>query len=148
MPERFAHLDDAERAALLDAFERAATRVGLALFVVHVDAALPTIVYASELLGRFVGRPTEDLVGHPPWELVAAPRTAQVRELIASRGPGAPPITPRSIRSPTVDRREMEVGVARVTTVGAEFAVCYFRDTTDERQRWRRCVDPRDGFAR
>jgi len=120
---------------MFDAFERAATRVGLALFVVHVDAVLPTVIYASELLAEFVGRPTGDLVGHPPWELVSAPQQARVREIIASRGPGAAPITLQfAIERPDGTRREIEVGVARITATGAELAVCYFRDTTDECQ--------------
>ena len=92
MPERFAHLDDAERAALLDAVERAATQVGLAVFVVHVNASPPVIVYASELLGRLVGRPAQELVGEPPRELLAPEDRPRIRTLIASRGPGAPPI--------------------------------------------------------
>ncbi len=122
-------------AGMLDAFERAATRVGLAVFVVHVDATPPTVVYASELLEAFVGRPTAELVGRPPWELVARDERERVRELIASRGPGAPPITVHfETERPDGSRREVEVGVARVSVTGAELAVCYFRDVTDERR--------------
>jgi len=129
------HLDAADKPSLFDALERAATRVGLALFVVHVDAAPPTVIYASELLAELVGRPTKELVGRPPWELVAPAQQHRVRETIASRGPGAPPITMEfDIERPNGSRREIEVGVARITTRGAELAVCYFRDTTDEHQ--------------
>jgi PAS domain S-box-containing protein len=105
------------------------------LFVVHVDAAQPTVVYASTLLGELVGRPVQDIVGRPPWELVAAAQQAQVRDIIASRGPGAPPITLEfAIERPDGSQRDIEVGIARITTATAELAVCYFRDTTDERR--------------
>ena len=112
-----AHLDDADKASLFDALERAATRMGLALFVVHVDGAPPTVVYASELLGEFLGRPPSELTGLRPWELVVPSEQARVRDLIASRGPGAPPITLEcEIERPEGTRRQVEVGVARITT--------------------------------
>ncbi|HEY5924661.1 MAG TPA: PAS domain S-box protein, partial [Kofleriaceae bacterium] len=134
MAELSAHLHATERASMFDAFERAATRVGLALFVVHVDAAQPTVVYASNLLAELVGRPVQDLIGRPPWELVTPEQRARVRETIASRGPGAPPLTLECvIERPDGTRREVEVGVARITTPTAELAVCYFRDTTEQR---------------
>jgi len=126
------HLDATARASLFDAFERAATRVGIAVFVVHVDAAPPTIVYASDALTTFVGRPAADFVGRPPWELVATEQRGRVREIIASRGPGAPPITLEfETERPDGSRRAIEVGVARITTADAELAVCYFRDVTE-----------------
>jgi PAS domain S-box-containing protein len=129
------HLAAADKASMFDALERAATQVGLALFVVHVDAAPPIIIYASELLGEFVGRPVSEIVGRPAWELVTPAQQHRVRDVIASRGPGAPPITLEFvIELPDGARREIEVGVARITTSGAEIAVCYFRDTTHERE--------------
>ncbi|HSD86250.1 MAG TPA: PAS domain S-box protein [Kofleriaceae bacterium] len=134
MADLVGHLGAVDRASLFDSLERAATRVGLALFVVHIDAAPPVVLYGSELLAEFVGRPVKDLVGRPPWELVAPSQQARVRETIASRGPGAQPITMQfEIERPDGTRREIEVGVARITTSGAELAVCYFRDNTDER---------------
>jgi hypothetical protein len=58
------HLGAVDRASLFDSLERAATTVGLALFVVHVDAQpTPTLLYCSELVGGFVGRPARELVG-------------------------------------------------------------------------------------
>jgi len=129
------HLGAVDKASLFDAVDRAATRVGLALFVVHVDASPPTVIYASELLAEFVGRPTGELVGRPPWELVVPAQQDGVRETIASRGAGAPPLTlEMKVERPDGTRRDIEVGVARITTSGAELAVCYFRDNTDERQ--------------
>jgi PAS domain S-box-containing protein len=129
------HLGAVDRASLFDAFERAATRVGLALFVVHVDAAQPVVVYASELLAEFVGRPTSEVVGRPPWELVAPAQRDRVRDTIASRGRGAPPITLEyEIERPDGTQRKIEVGVARISSAAAELAVCYFRDTTGEHE--------------
>jgi PAS domain S-box-containing protein len=129
------HLGAIDRASMFDTFEQAATRVGLALFVVHVDANPPTVIYASDLLAELVGRPAHALVGRPPWELVAAEQRERVRAIIASRGPGAPSITVEvEIERPDGSRREIEVGVARTTTASAELAVCYFRDVTDERR--------------
>jgi PAS domain S-box-containing protein len=108
-------------------------RVGLALFVVHVDANPPTVVYASQLLSEFVGRPVAELVGKPPWELVTPAARDRVREEISSRRPGAEPLTTTTvIERPDGTRREIEVGVARISAAGAELAVCYFRDTTSE----------------
>jgi PAS domain S-box-containing protein len=134
MPDLAGHLGAVDRASLFDALEHAATRVGLALFVVHVDADPPAVLYGSELLAGFVGRPVAELVGRPPWELVAPAQRARVAEIIASRGPGAPPITLHEfeIERPDGTRRTIEVGVARITTSGAELAVCYFRDTTEQ----------------
>ncbi len=127
------HLDGADKASLFDALEQAATRVGLALFVVHVDAAPPTVIFASDLLGTIVGRPSKEMVGRPPWELVAPAQQARVRETIASRGRGAPPTTMATIvERPNGKRRDVEVGVARIMTDDGELAVCYFRDTTGE----------------
>ncbi|HEY5937637.1 MAG TPA: PAS domain S-box protein [Kofleriaceae bacterium] len=129
------HLDDADKASLFDALERAATRMGLALFVVHVDGTPPTVVYASELLGEFLGRPPSELTGVRPWELVAPSEQTRVRDVIASRGPGASPLVMEcEIERPEGTRRQVEVGVARIATKDAELAVCYFRDTTDERE--------------
>ena len=123
-----------ERAGLFDAVELAATQVGLAVFVVQVDHSPPIVVYASKLLGELVRRPAADLVGAPPWELVAPDQRERVRAIIASRGPGAPPLTlPFEIERPDGTRREIEVGVARISAPDAELAVCYFRDVTDER---------------
>jgi len=123
-----------ERAGLFDALEQAATQVGLAVFIVHVDRSPPTVVYASKLLAEFVRRRVEDLVGAPPWDLVAPDQRELVRAIIASRGPGAPPMTLEfQIERPDGSRREIEVGVARITSPEAELAVCYFRDVTDER---------------
>src|SRR5262245_15857985 len=87
------HLGPVDKASLFDAVDRAAARVGLALFVVHVSADPPTVIYASSLLAEFVGRPTHELVGGRPWDLVAPDHRERVREVIASRGPGAPPVT-------------------------------------------------------
>jgi PAS domain S-box-containing protein len=132
LPEQ---LRTAERARLFDAVERAAAQVGLAVFVVHVDAAPPVVVYASELLARVVGRPVDELIGRPPWELIASEDRSRVRDVIASRGPGAPPLYQEvEIERPDGVRRSIEVGVARITTEDAELAVCYFRDVTDERE--------------
>jgi PAS domain S-box-containing protein len=92
------------------------------------------LVYASELLGAFIGRPAAELVGMPPWELVAADERIRVRGLIESRGPGAPPLSVRvELERPDGGRREVEVGVARIATPAAELAVCYFREVTAER---------------
>jgi PAS domain S-box-containing protein len=127
------HLGEVDKAGLFDALELAAARVGLALFVVHVDASPPSVVYASALLGELVGRPCADLIGRPPWELVASDQQQRVRETIASRGPGAPPITLEfAIERPDGSRRDIDVSVARVPASGAELALCYFRDTTFE----------------
>ena len=129
------HLGTVDKTILFDALERAATRVGLALFVVHVSATPPIVVYASQALAEFVGRPIEELVGRPAWALVAPADQDRVRETIASRGPGAPPITMEvKVERPDGTAREIEVGVARITTPGAELAVCYFRDTTDQHE--------------
>src|SRR5688500_18980771 len=82
-----------DRARLFDAFESAATRVGLAVFIVHVNASPPLVIYASDLLAELVGKPVSELVGKPPWQLVAPASRDAVRNTIASRGPGAPPLT-------------------------------------------------------
>jgi PAS domain S-box-containing protein len=133
MADLTGHLSTVDRASLFDALERAATRVGLALFVVHVNANPPTVIYASGLLAEFVGRARAELVGRPPWELVAPALHDHVREIIANRGPGAPPLTVQTeIVRPDGTQRTVEVGVARVTTNDAELGLCYFRDTTDE----------------
>jgi PAS domain S-box-containing protein len=156
LPEQ---LRTAERARLFDAVERAAEQVGLAVFVVHVDAAPPVVIYASEPLARMVGRPAGELVGRPPWELLAAHEHDRIRDFIASRGPGAPPASHEVVvERPDGTRRTIEVGIARIATDGAELAVCYFRDATGEReavgalrrseQRFRRLIETApDGVA-
>ncbi len=125
------HLGAVANAALFDAFERSATRVGLAVCVIHVNTSPPVVIYASELMAEFVGRPRNELTGRPPWELVAPVHHDRVRDVIAMRGPGAPPITMLlDIDRPDGSKRSVEVGVARISTVGTELAVVYFRDTT------------------
>jgi PAS domain S-box-containing protein len=127
-------IDAVGRANLFEAVERAARQVGLAMFVVDVHASPPTIAYASELLAHLVGRRRDDIVGRPAWELVAPEEQDRVREVIASRGPGAPPLSMEvEILRPDGSRRSIEVGVARVAMAAAERAVCYFRDATEER---------------
>jgi PAS domain S-box-containing protein len=128
------HLAAAERARLFDAIEQAAAQIGLAMFVVHVDADPPVMLFASELLAKFVGRPVSELTGKAPWELVAESERVRVRALIETRGPGAPPLALQvELERPDGARREVEVGVARIATPVAELAVCYFREVTGER---------------
>jgi two-component system NtrC family sensor kinase len=127
--------DTDERASLLDAVERSAAQVGLSMFVVRVDVVPPVVVFASAQLEQLVGRPAAALIGQPPWELVAPEHRAAVRDLIASRGPGAPPLFHESdVERPDGSRSSVEVGVARIATPTAELAVCYFRDVTGERE--------------
>ncbi len=122
-----------EQAQLFAALEQAAECVGLAAFVVHVDARPPLVVHASERLAQLVGRPVEQIVGHPPWMLVRDDERRAVQDVISSRGPGAPPLTLyHAIERPDGTTRQIEVGVARVATRSAELAVCYFRDRTEE----------------
>jgi PAS domain S-box-containing protein len=159
MPALPEQLKTAASARLFDAVERSAAELGLALFVVHVDAAPPIVVYASELLGRIVGRPVDELVGRPPWEMVAPDVRERVRSVIAGRGAGAPPLFhDTAVERPDGARRAIEVGVARVPTDAAEMAVCYFRDVTEERaavdalrrseERFRKLIeDAPDGVA-
>jgi PAS domain S-box-containing protein len=126
------HLSAIDRAALFDALERAATRVGLALWLVHIDPPPPRLIYASALIAEVFGRPVEELFGRPLWELAAPPHQAHIRDSIASRGPGAPPITVEfEIERPDGTRRSIEIGVARVAASGAELSVGYFRDVTE-----------------
>jgi PAS domain S-box-containing protein len=129
------HLSTAEEGSIFAALERAATSLGLGVFVVHVNASPPTLIYCSEMLGELVGRPVSELTGRPPWDLVAAHDHARVQETISTRGPGAPPIALEfQIQRPDGERRDIEVGVARITTADAELAVCYFRDRTREHE--------------
>ncbi|HTL32928.1 MAG TPA: ATP-binding protein [Kofleriaceae bacterium] len=135
MGDLVGHLGAVDKASIFDAFERAATRVGLAMFVVHVNASPPTLLYCSHLLADLVGRPMNELVGRPPWVLVAPGQQDRVRDIIASRGPGAVPLTLEfEIERPDGTRRPIEVGVARISTTKAELAVCYFRDMTGEHE--------------
>jgi len=134
MADLAAQLGAVDKASLFDAVDRAAARVGLALFVVHVSASPPTLIYVSELLATLLGRRVDDLVGKPAWELVTPAQRDLVRDTIASRGPGAQPLT----MEVEIDRadgtpRAIEVGVARITTSGAEIAVGYFRDISERR---------------
>ncbi len=125
------HLGAVDKASLFDALERAATQVGLGLFVCHVNASPPIVLYASSLLAEFVGRTVEELIGRPPWELVAPEMRDRVRDIIASRPVGAAPLSVDfEVERPDGTRRKVEVGVARITTAGAELSVCYFRDRT------------------
>jgi len=125
-------LGSVDRLSLFESLERAAASIGIALFVVHVAWDQPPItIYGSALLEDFIGKPLEEIVGKPPWEMVSPAQRAHVRDLIASRGPGAPPLSqPYEIERPDGTRRAVEVGVARISTAGLELAICYFRDTT------------------
>ena len=159
MPALPEQLETAERVRLFDAIERAAGQIDLAILIVHVDAAQPTIVYASEALARIAGRPVDTIVGRPPWELLAADDHGRVRAVIASRGPGAPPLTDTgTVVRPDGSRRAVEIGIARISTDGGELAVCYYRDVTEERavigalrqseERFRRLIENApDGVA-
>lgn len=143
MPTSFRqHLAALERADLFAGLEQAATQVGLGLFVVQVDAMPPVILYASELLSRLVGRPVLDLFGVPCWELVAVDERDRVRNIIASRGPGSPPICHEfAVDRPDQTRITVEVGIARIAIPSAQLAVCYFRDVTHERSAVRALRD-------
>ncbi len=126
-------LGTVSRATLFDSLEQAAARIGLAVFVVRVSTTPPTIAYGSALLAELIGRPLDEVVGKPPWELVVPGERDRVREFMASRGTGAPPTTYHSeVLRPDGTVRKVDVGVARIVTGGSELAVCYFRDRTDE----------------
>ncbi len=125
-------LGQVDRTTLFDSLERAATSTGIALFVVHITwDRPPTLIYGSPLLADFIGKPLVEVVGKPPWELVAPSQRDGVRDLIASRGPGAPPLSlPYEIERSDGTRRAVELGVSRISAAGLELAICNFRDTT------------------
>ena len=128
-------LDMVERSRLFAAIEQAAARLGIGVFVVRVDVTPPRLLFASEGLAILLGRPAAEILGSAPWEFLTPEKQRAMRELLASRGPDAPPIAVETeVARPDGTHRPVECGVARISTDGVVLTVGYVRDVTTERQ--------------
>src|SRR5690349_16233001 len=128
-------LDPVERGHLLAAIETAADQLGLGVFVARVDLEPPVLLYVSAKAAALVGRTSDELIGQPPWVVLAPEARDRLRALIASRQGEQPPMyLEYEIERGDGRRFPVEVGVARVRTGEALLTVGYFRDVTEQHQ--------------
>ncbi|MBA3820313.1 MAG: PAS domain S-box protein [Deltaproteobacteria bacterium] len=134
-PSFLDQLDALSARQLFEGIEQASAQIGLGVFVVRLHAMPPVVLHASGLLAQLVGRPVDELVGAPCWELVAAEERDRVRHILASRGPTSSPIAGEfAVERPDGSRITVEVGMTRVAMpAAAQLAICSFRDVTEAR---------------
>ena len=114
------------------AIESAADQARLGVFLARLDVTPPVVLYVSPRAAALVGRTQAEIVGFPPWALLAPEDVARIRELNAdpSGGPLALDVT---VVRPDGGRVPLELGSARFATPDALYGFGYFRDVSAER---------------
>jgi len=127
-------IDGDGQGRLLAALEHAADRLGLGVFAAEVDATPPRIVYISALASEMLGRPQDQIIGRPPWDIMPLADQPGMRAVIESREGDAPPLFLEFfVQRSDGTRIPVEVGVARVRGANGMLAVGYFRDVRERR---------------
>jgi PAS domain S-box-containing protein len=129
-----AELPQFDAATLWRAIESAAEQAGMGIYVSHIDAVPPRLLYLNARAEDILGRPRDELIGGLPWVMFREQDRAIIRGLI-ERPSGAPPATSELIVE-RPDGREVPVEMAstRVLTELGTFSFGYLRDITVERE--------------
>jgi PAS domain S-box-containing protein len=129
-----AELPQFDAATLWRAIESSAEQAGMGVYVSHIDAVPPRLLYLNACAEDILGRPRDELIGGLPWVMFREQDRAIIRGLI-ERPSGAPPATSELIVE-RPDGREVPVEMAstRVLTELGTFSFGYFRDITVERE--------------
>jgi PAS domain S-box-containing protein len=132
--DRDVGLDGIDPLRLVRALEAAAAQVGLALYVARVDGE-PRFVYVSPLAARIYGRAASDVVGGPPWQVLAESDRARLEQLTRSRTAESEPVVfEANICQPDGTIVPCECGASRVAHGGAVYTIGYFRDVSSQHE--------------
>ena len=119
-------------ATLWQAIESAAEQAGMGVYVTHLDAQRPRVLYVNQSAAEILGRPREDIVGRLPWDMFRPQDRPTLRGVI-ERSAGAPP-TSLSLVVERPDGRQtpIEMASTRIRTAIGELSFGYFRDVAAE----------------
>jgi len=121
-------------ATLWQAIESAAEQAGMGVYVSHLDAQRPSILYVNQRAAEIIGRAREDIVGHLPWDFFRALDQLTLRAVV-ERPAGAPPLSMSLVvERPDGRSTPIEMASTRIRTVIGELSFGYFRDVTAERE--------------
>jgi PAS domain S-box-containing protein len=115
------------------AIESAAEQAGMGVYIAHIDAHPPSILYVNARAAEIVGISRDELVGRLPWSMLREQDRPTVRAMI-ERPAGAPP-TSAELVVQRPDGREVpiEIASARMRTEIGELSFGYIRDVSVER---------------
>jgi PAS domain S-box-containing protein len=129
-----AELPQFDAATLWRAIESAAEQAGMGVYVSHIDAVPPRLLYLNARAEEILGRPRAELIGGLPWVMFREQDRAIIRGLI-ERPPGAPPATSELfVERPDGSQVPVEMASTRMMTELGTFSYGYFRDITAERE--------------
>jgi PAS domain S-box-containing protein len=129
-----AELPQFDAATLWHAIESATEQAGMGVYVSHIDAVPPRLLYLNARAEEILGRPRDELIGGLPWVMFREQDRAIIRGLI-ERPPGAPPATSELIvERPDGSEVPIEMASTRVLTEFGTLSFGYFRDITVERE--------------
>jgi PAS domain S-box-containing protein len=120
--------------AVWGAIEAAAEQAELGIYVARIDLSPAQTLYASPRACRIVGRAAEQLVGLPPWVILAPAEVQRIQNLLA---PPADPTQMRSldvtVRRPDGTELPVRLGTTRIETPVGLISLGYLRDLSPER---------------
>ena len=106
----------------------------MGVYVTHLDAQRPRILYVNQRAADIIGRAREDIVGRLPWDFFREDGRTTLRAVV-ERPAGAPPLSlSLVIERPDGRYTPIEMGSTRIRTVIGELSFGYFRDVTSERE--------------
>src|ERR1051325_4868437 len=106
----------------------------MGVYVSHLDAQRPSILYVNQRAAEIIGRAREDIVGHLPWDFFRALDQLTLRAVV-ERPAGAPPLSMSLVvERPDGRSTPIEMASTRIRTVIGELSFGYFRDVTAERE--------------
>src|SRR5262245_37191499 len=106
----------------------------MGMYVAHIDAQPPRILYVSSRAAEIIGSSREQLIGQLPWSMLREEDRPTVRALI-ERPPGAPGATLELVvRRPDGTEVPIELSATRVQAELGELSFGYFRDVSGERE--------------
>ena len=106
----------------------------MGVYVAHIDARPPRILYVNPRAAEIVGRSPGELLGQLPWSMLCDHDHATVRAVI-ERPPGAPPASLQLVvERPDGKAVPIELAATRIRTAIGELSFGYFRDVSVERE--------------
>ncbi|HEX3482868.1 MAG TPA: ATP-binding protein [Kofleriaceae bacterium] len=129
-----AELPQIDAATLWRAIESAAEQGGMGVYVSHIDAQPPRLLYLNARAEEILGRRRDELIGGLPWVMFREQDRSIIRGLI-ERPPGAPPTTSELVvERPDGKHVPIEMASTRILTEIGTLSFGYFRDISVERE--------------
>ena len=119
-------------ATLWQAIESAAEQAGMGVYVTHLDAQRPSVLYVNPRAAEILGRAREDIVGRLPWDMFRPQDGATLRAVIERPAGARPASLSLVVARPDGHYTPIEMASTRIRTAIGELSFGYFRDVSAE----------------